>query len=459
MRMFCLSSLILALAFGPLIGCASAPGDELDAALTVIELTAEDERGQAPRAPTLERPWAGRPIPAHLSALDDDDPEQMTELHIQLRRKPARDQAPRPDPDRYVISMPPWHAAGDGDGNTAHGTPPTPSDNPVVLSIDRPGMSVTFAGSPRSGAPGDDVMHGGIARITLHEPFVNAARQLIAEPSNRQLILLALRDLTAQQVRGYAQLEQPPGFEQVLALADAGVDAVWIAELNHAGYRFDVQELIALKTAGVPTAEAVAMRQGGLRYDADQLIALHEAGVSSGYALGLHEAGFADTSDDVIRIHSAQITADYAAAMRQRRVATDTDTLIAVHAAGVTPASVDTFEEAGYVLGASELLTLTEAGVQADDALALRRAGYGFSLDDLLKLRRWQVPTDYALSLVAEGFAPLTADQVVDLRLRKVSPELVEALRQREIGTDGGDAGNEDAEDATGTDNDNGITP
>jgi len=285
-------------------------------------------------------------------------------------------------------------------------------------------------GEPIGGGEGPAAMHGGVARITLHDPFIAAAQRLAPKLSVQQLLRLGLRDLSAEQVRGYAELDQQPTYQQVLALADNAVDPTWIAELNHAGYGFTIDELIALKAAGLPTAKAVALREGGLIYDAEQLIALHEADVSAEYALSMKASGYAESSDALIRLREAGVSTDDAAAMRQRGVAEDTRTLLDLHAAAVTPTIIDTFEEAGYALSAANLLVLQEAGVKAADALAFKKAGYDFSLTDLLKLRRWQVPSDYVLALVCDEFTPLTADQVVDLRLRKVSPELVRSLRQ-----------------------------
>jgi hypothetical protein len=407
-------------------GCASTGDDDLNAALTVLDLKAEDYAQRRFFPAVLERPWAGRPLPAHLATPDDEADAGSAEpidVHVRLRQAGADpEQVP---PRSHIVRMPPWQAAAPGVINDAAG-----EANPVVLVVDRPGLSMTFAGQPLDEKKTAAALHGGVARITLHDPFIAAAQRIEPQLSVQQLLLLGLRDLSAEQLRGYAALDQQPTYDQVIELADQSVDPAWIAELNHAGYGFSVDELIALKAAGVPTAKAVALRDGGLVYDADQLIALHEADVSAAYALGMKEAGYAESADALIRLREAGVTTAYAAAMRQREVAGDTQTLLDVHAAEVTPRIVDTYEEAGYALRAAELLILQEAGVMADDALAFKEAGYDFSLADLLKLRRWQVPGDYVLALVSDEFTPLTADQVVDLRLRKVSPELVRSLRQ-----------------------------
>ncbi len=404
-------------------GCATVGDDNLNAAVTVLDLKAEDyaERNFFPAV--LERPWAGRPLPAHDVADEQDAGDtELIDVHVRLRQAGA--DAEQVPPQSYAVRMPPWQAAAPGVLND-----PAGEANPIVLVVDRPGLSMTFAGEPVGGRRGSATMHDGIARITLHDSFVAAAQRIAPKLSVQQLLLLGLRDLSAEQLRGYADLDQAPGYEQVLALADHAVDPTYIAELNHAGYAFEVDELITLKAAGVPTGKAVALRQGGLIYTADQLIALHRGDVSASYALGMKDADYADTADDLIRLRAADVTTDYAAALRQREVADSPQTLLDLHTAEVTPTIIDTFKEAGYRLGAAELLVMQQAGVKADDALAFKKAGYDFSIADLLKLRRWQVPSDYVLALVSDEFTPLTADQVVDLRLRKVSPELVRSLR------------------------------
>ena len=51
-------------------------------------------------------------------------------------------------------------------------------------------------------------------------------------------------------------------------------------------------------------------------------------------------------------------------------------------------------------------------------------------MSDLLDLARWRVPRDYTLAMVGDGYQPLSAEAVIDLHLRKVTPAMVKGLRK-----------------------------
>jgi hypothetical protein len=116
--------------------------------------------------------------------------------------------------------------------------------------------------------------------------------------------------------------------------------------------------------------------------------------------------------------------------MRRLGVAhTDEDVLV-LHQRRISPRGVAMFQQAGYMLTRDELVQVSARGVTADEAFALKNIGYDFSIDDLMKLRQWEVPTDYVIALWSDDFRPLAADQIVELRLRRITPEMVQAMRQ-----------------------------
>src|SRR5690606_13852112 len=104
---------------------------------------------------------------------------------------------------------------------------------------------------------------------------------------------------------------------------------------------------------------------------------------------------------------------------------------VLLHRAAISPQAVEVFQQAGYAPDARTLIALKQAGVQPADALALREAGYDFSLRDLMLLAKWRVPASFALALASEAYQHLSADQIVNLRLRRITPEMVRLLRQR----------------------------
>ncbi len=403
------------------MGCATTRGSGRTVeALKVIELEAGDSARRSQYPMTFERKWAGQPVLLDTADGSASRSALMVELHLRLRATGnglAR-------VDDYTLrvpvneSIPRFGASED-------------AAMPVLMALHRPGVSIEFKGVPLSGSgAGGQSMYGGLARITIRDDFIIAAQRIEPRPTVAQLVLLGLRGLTADQVAGYTRLPQLPTYEQIIELADAGVLPTYVRQLNTPGYSFDVKDLIAVKAAGVEIEMARKLREAGLIYDADQLIAVHQASVPTEYTLAMHRAGFAADDKALLSLHRADVPTYYAAAMRSRGLADDGPTLLSLHAAGVTADQADTYTRAGYNLGAKDLLRLLEAGVSPEDALQLKQAGYAFTIADLLMLRLAEVPADYALSMIRDGFTPLSAEKLIDLHARGVSPELADSLRR-----------------------------
>lgn len=396
-------------------GCKSTPELREDR-FAVIELEAADRA--AANTLALERKWAGRPTPSRPPA----DGAAAEALPLDLRLLLPADEADNAaeSVDEYQMMLPAWQFMG---ARTA----PTPGDSPVLLVVQRPGVSIAFAGVPVEGSR--DPMMGGVARITLSPRFVEALSSIQPEPTVRQSLLLALQDVGPEDLVAYRELAQAPDYAQVMRLVDGGVDPGWAWRLNHAGYALTVEELLQLRAADVSADDAVSLRKGGFDYDADALLALRRADVPADYALGLKEAGYAESPTQIITVFEAGVTTEYAAAMRSRGVAEEAGTLIDLHHAAITAKTIDTYRLADQDPSAGELLRLHAAGVDVMDVLAYHHAGYRFTVDDLLLLARWRVPISYTLALVSDEHAALPASQIVDLRLRSVTPEMVAALR------------------------------
>lgn len=367
------------LAFFAIPGCAGRPGE----AEVAFQLAPGDHEPLTEPPMTVERPWQAD----RMWELESTPADQTLTLRVTLESVDETGQAMAVTVDRSRVGRP---------------MDPQQAGGPVVLTIDQPGASFTFAAAlVGDGGKYDD--DRGVCRVAFHPGMVRAAQQLDPDPSVASLLRVALAGAEAGALLAYAALDPPP----------------------------TLAEVTRLTLAGVTPRDIEVLRRGGYSFSFDEMIALHRRGVSVDEALGFREAGFDPSAPELISLHEAQVTPDYAAEMRQLGVATAVDHLLTLKSEGITSREIATFKRAKYDLTLDQHVVLHRSGVKAQDALTLREAGYDFTYEELLKLRKWEVPANYAVDLVDSGFAHLTSDQIVELRLRRITPEMVATLRQQ----------------------------
>lgn len=402
-------------------GCTMPDRTPKDWAAVVVDLEPVDATDRTTHPPTMERKWIG----FGLVPPEGDAKAAITgpaTVQVRLRTGPtdAKDPQARAS-ETFEIK------------NVDIGRPRAPTGEamgPVVVTLDSPAASLTLTGGPIEWPYGREKVVGGVARVTFNREFLSAARDIEPKSSTITLLRAALLGVSSAELRMYDRLELQPNLAQVIDLVQAGVAPSAIEAYYAAGYGLTVADLLRLQAGGVSVEDAVAFRKDGFEFTADELLRVKGGDVTPAYARGMKEAGFAQDVDMLLRLRSAGVSTDYANRMRGLKVATDESSLTKLHTASISPTTVETFQRARYTPNADQLIEFKTAGVKADDALYLRDAGYDFSHADLINLAKWQVPVGFTLGLMSKEFEPLSADQIVDMRLRRVTPEMVRALRQ-----------------------------
>jgi hypothetical protein len=411
-------ALVIAL-LGVSVGCATSSGGESDLAAFVIELNDADRRPGGAASQTIERRWVSTKLwnldakasqPAARTLLVDFADRDRTGGPTHEIKLTGRD-IEQPDAARSV------------DPDT------------IALAVNRPGASFNFTGMIASEADSKQKVYAGVMRVSFYDGFLEAARRAQRDPSVATLITAALRGVDANDLTRFAELDLQPSIDQIIQLVEAGASPANIQTLYDTGYRFTAAELVALTQANVRIGQAVALRRGGFDYSATQLVRLHEADVDATYAIGMKQASFADDVEQLVRLKGAAVTPAYARRVRELGVAHTVDDVIALFTHEVTPDTIAMFQASGYILTTDQLLEMKEQGVSVEGVTRMREAGYDFSREELLTLAQWDVPASFAVSLMSQAFEPLTADQIVDLHLRRVSPELVRVLRRPRYST------------------------
>ena len=404
--MRCLAHVLVGVAvLLPLAGCQSLGLGANRVTPIAIRLETGDAARSVLPAGTVERAWLG----SSLTSLTAD--EGPARRRIDLRLTDAQGQAVR----RRTLSVP----------QTAVGKPASNGSDAasaVALVLDQPGASFTFTRG--------ETTTGGVVRIAFRDDFIAAASAFQPRPALDQMIEAAALGLDGDLLRRFLRLPVTLTLAHAIQLTAGDVTPEAVRRLHEAGYRLSVADLVRLQEAGVSIDAAVTLRDAGLNYSVNELIALQRAGVVPGYAIAMQATGYGGDATTVLRLHRGGVSTGYAARMRSLGVAQDADGLLRLHNANITPASVATLQQAGYDLPIDTLIALHQAGVEADDVRQLHTARYDFTPADLISLRKWQVPTAYMLALTEGGFEPLTADEIIDLHLRRITPAMVHSLRQ-----------------------------
>ncbi len=174
--------------------------------------------------------------------------------------------------------------------------------------------------------------------------------------------------------------------------ANTGTKLSYIDRMKAAGYDVDLDKLIAMKIQGITPEYAQTMAQVGFgKLSADDLIACKIQGVTPEAIADFKKQGLEVKSiQDAISYRIFGVTADFARSM----------------------------QEAGFKdLDSKKLLALRVQGVTPEYAKAIAQQYPGATVDDVIKTRIFGIDTDFIALAKKHGFANLTLDKLVQIRI------------------------------------------
>jgi hypothetical protein len=327
---------------------------------------------------------------------------------------------------------------------------PVSASGPLHFTLQLDAGRLWFTGEMR-----DEVGRGRFR----FEPDPNFKREFeplfVRTPSEVEWMLLGIHDVSSEYLRGLGRLNETFSAAQVLALRRNGVSVEYITALRQSGIEFSVEEVTQLRRAGVSSEYAAALHRAGRPISAGEMIKLRHSGTSSEFFAGLKEVDRSLSTariirlrhsgvsldfyrevksampeleaEEIVRLRHAGLSADY---LRQW-VAFDfpVEELIRLRNSGVPADYAAAIQQAGYELRPDQIIRLRHSGITAGYLAGARKAGYNFSPEDLIRLRNAGVTTDYLAGLHVPGQENLTADMIIQVRQRGLSPELVKQIR------------------------------
>jgi beta-lactamase regulating signal transducer with metallopeptidase domain len=263
------------------------------------------------------------------------------------------------------------------------GPPAAPSVHPsvgppVIPEIAQNANASTNANAASSGNKGDyiDRMRSAGYDVDINE-YVSMKSMGIT-PEYAQ----AMEKASGGKIKG----------SELIAMKVQGITPDYISQMRSAGYDVDIGKYIAMKVQGITPEYADAMSKAGLgKPDANELIAMKVQGVTPDYAKELHDHGI-----DVSSFHD----------------------LISYRIFKVSPEFLAGMKDAGFgSVPSKKLVALRVQGVTPEFAKSVKSQFPDATVDDLIQMRIFHIDGDFIASAKRHGFAPLTVQKLVKLRI------------------------------------------
>lgn len=176
------------------------------------------------------------------------------------------------------------------------------------------------------------------------------------------------------------------------------------------------------------------MKAAGYDVDLDKYVAMKVQGITPAYAEAMAKAGIGKpTADNLIAMKVQDITPDYISRMRAAGYDTDLDKYIAMRIQGVTTEYADAMAKAGFGKpSVDDLIAMKIQGVTPDYASNLRADGIeASSFHDLITYRIFNVSPEFVAGMKSAGFNSIPPKKLVELRVQGVTPEMAKAIKQQ----------------------------
>ena len=399
----------------PLAGDATSPGT------LVLQLSPADIEPAMTLPRTFDVPWAG----AHLIGLEA----------TKAKRIQARLSSPQRDVTGERVSAPfaeGWLQAPAG--ALRQDTPV--GEQPRVIRFRRPSVDVALveaydARRRKAAAVDEDAarLRRGMARVTLDRGFVDAALRVESPARRGDILWLALQGLDRPALENFAGLRTDLDLDDLHALNAAGVTARKLAELERLGTVFRPDELRELLASGVTIDDAIAFREAGFPGEVAAMTKLKAAGVGRESAVALDRAGLGGNVDRAAALTEAGIPPRYIDLVSRLGYSRGTD-VRRLYEARVEPLMIRRLQRAGLDRAPVDtLIDARGAGVTGEDALAMAEAGYDVSLPELIALKQAGIDRAFIEAVADDQFKPLPADQLIELKRRGLTAEMIRELR------------------------------
>ncbi|HEX4039743.1 MAG TPA: M56 family metallopeptidase [Acidobacteriaceae bacterium] len=207
----------------------------------------------------------------------------------------------------------------------------------------------------------------------------------------------------------------------------------YIDQMRGAGYNVDIDKYVAMRVQGVTPAYAREMAQAlGTQLTAEELISAKVQGITSADAAAIAKSvGSSLTIRDLISMKVEGITPDYIAQMKAAGYELPVHQLIAMKVQDITPDYAEQMAKVGFGKPtAAQLIALRVQRVTPDYAAKLRAAGIdSSSFNELISDRIFQVTPEFVVQMKDAGFPSIAQHQLIALRVQGVTPDFARSVK------------------------------
>ena len=258
----------------------------------------------------------------------------------------------------------------------------------VQFTMARPAGAISFEGRFAGGNG------AGNFKFAPSEPFVREMASLgYSKFKDDDLLCFATTDFSPQTVRDLRALGYQPTQREIVEMAIFKIDANAVREFARLGYpNLSLRELVNFRVGNVNAAFVNGMRELGYTdISAHKLANLAILGVTPAYVRELRAVGLTDlTPQDAEQLRIGNIT----------------------------PAKIDAYKHLGYALTPHELSDFGIHGVTPKAIEELNTMGYGnLTAHQLIEMRIFGVTPDYIRKIEANGYKAVPVEKLIKLRM------------------------------------------
>lgn len=241
------------------------------------------------------------------------------------------------------------------------------------------------------------------------------------KPSADDLIALKVQDVTPDYISRMRAAGYSGDLHKIIAMKVQDITPEYADAMAKAtGEHPNIDQLIALKVQDVTPDYMSRMKADGYNADLNKIIAMKVQGVTPEYADAMARAGFGKPSvDDLIALKVQGVDPQYAAKLRADGIeASSFHDLISYRIFNVTPEFLAGMKDAGFgSIPAKKLVELRVQGVTPEFAKGVKAQFPDATVDDLVQMKIFNINGDFIASAKQHGFAPLTIQKLVKLRI------------------------------------------
>jgi hypothetical protein len=215
----------------------------------------------------------------------------------------------------------------------------------------------------------------------------------------------------------------------VINLKRFGVKPDFVAKLSPKYPDYQAEDYTKIKRFGVNDSYALEVAESGHAFSSDDLIHLRRYGVPSDWPAACAVLEKIHGSDDLVSLRRYGVSLDFLKAAHASSAVQSAEDIVNLRRHGISTQFLNELNASTSTLSVDQIIQLRNAGVSADFFLSIQKIG-GYSVDEIIQFRHRGVGIELIRAANPPDRPTLSAEAIMELKIRGVSPKSVGELRQ-----------------------------